>query len=231
LVNEIADGGENRNDSVAYGMRLTRSTNLNDMGRALVEKVYAPLFDYLIDHVAAESSVLYVLERFVRSVEWFTREQLYQEYLADTANGEMVYDKALRQFLFGEGINMPFSQAKSPAGVSDVLAELDSEDPLVCEVKLYTGDKRPIGTGLNQAVLYAQDHGKSVAYLVVLNLTDRTIQFPTDGDEKQPPPYLDVGGVRVYLLVVRALPPAASASKAGKPKPLTLTKDDLTHPE
>jgi hypothetical protein len=80
-------------------------------------------------------------------------------------------------------------------------------------------------------VLYAQDHGKSVAYLVVLNLTDRAIEFPTDGDEKQAPPYLDVGGVRVYLLVVRALPPAASASKAGKPKPLTLAKDDLTQPE
>lgn len=231
VINSIAEDPEGSQAILNYGHPLSSSTRLVEIARALVERIYAPLFDYLIDNVAAESSVLFTLDRFVRSIEWFTREELFADYEADTGKGEAVYDKALRQFLFNEGINMPYSQVKSPSGVADVLTDLEREDPLVCEVKLLVGDKRPLGTGLNQAVMYAADHGKTTAYLVIVNLTDRNLELPTDGDEKQAPRYVDVGGIRVYLIPVRALPPPTSASKAGKPKPLVITREDLTSPD
>ena len=210
--------------------RVTRSSNLNDAARELVERVYQPFFDYLIDHVAAESGVLFTLDRFVRNLEWFVRDELYAAYQADTAKGEAVYDQALRRFLFSEGINMPYSQVKSASGVSDVLSELESEDPLVCEVKLFIEDKRSIAGGLHQSVLYAQDHGKSSAYLVIINLSGRPLHLPTDGDDKHMPRYLDVSGVRVYLIPVRALPPATSASKAGKANPVVVTRQQVLDP-
>lgn len=232
LMNAVADDPDEERAAInfAHGMS-TGGGNLNDDSRALVERVYAPLFDFLNERVAQESSVLYMLDRFVRLVEWFDRSTLHEEYNKNTRQGEAVYDRALRRFLFQEGVNMPFSQTKSASGLSDVLSDLETEDPLICEVKLFIDDKRPLAGGVHQAVLYAQDYGKSSAYLVVINLSGRPLELPADGDEKAVPKYIDVGGVRVYLLPVRALPPATSASKAGKPNPVTISREDLTNPD
>jgi hypothetical protein len=213
------------------GLSWPSTTEEGRAARALVERVYAPLFDFLNERVAQDSSVLYMLDRFVRLVEWFDRNTLHEEYTKNTRQGEAVYDRALRRFLFQEGVNMPFSQTKSASGLSDVLSDLETEDPLICEVKLFVDEKRPLAGGVHQAVLYAQDYGKSNAYLVVINLSGRPLELPTDGDEKAVPKYIDVGGVRVYLLPIRALPPATSASKAGKPNPVTISRDDLTNPD
>lgn len=230
VINAVADDPQGQQGVLSFGHGLSSSNNLNDSARELVERIYQPFFDYLIDHVAAESSVLYILDRFVRYVEWFIREDLYIAYQADTANGERVYDQALRRFLFREGINMPYSQARSASGLSDVLTDLDTEDPLICEVKLFTGDKRSIAGGLHQAVLYAQDYGKNSAYLVIMNLSGRPLNLPSDGPESAPR-YHDLSGVRVYLMPVRALPPETSASKAGKAKPIVIMRESLVDPD
>lgn len=227
VMNAVADDPYPDRVSLTYGHNLSSSTHLQDMARDLVDRIYQPLFDYLIDYVGQDSSALYLLDRFARKVEWFTREDLYKAYQENTARGEDVYDRALREFLFSEGVNMPYSQTKSASGVSDILTDLESEETMLCEVKLFIDDKRPIASGLHQSVLYAQDHGKTTAYLVIMNLSGRPIHLPTDGDAKQNPPYLEVSGVRVYLIPIRALPPARSASKAGKADPVTFTRDHL----
>jgi hypothetical protein len=191
------------------------------------------LFDYLSERIGAESSVLYTLERYVRRVEWFEREDLHQRYLANRQNGEEVYDRDLRKFLFSEGINMPFSQAKSASGLSDVLTDLDTGDPFIGEVKLFDADshrKRELATGVNQAAAYAQDWRKTTGYLIVINLSGRPLELPTDGPKGTWPPYLDLGGNRVYLVAVRALP-TPTASKQGKPQPVTITREDLINPD
>jgi len=194
-----------------------------------------PLFDFLGDRVGAESSVLYVLERYVRRVEWFERHDLYERARVDTRKAEDVYDIDLRRFLFAEGINMPFSQAKSASGLSDVLSDLDTDDPLVCEIKIFDGadrGKRHLASGVNQAIQYATDYGKTVAHLVIINWSGRPLNLPNDGDTKPKswPPHIDVVGVRVYLISVRALP-TVSASKLGKPAPIDISRDDLVDPD
>lgn len=231
IVNRIADDENEQNAVINVAHGLASGNSLNEHSRALVERIYAPLFDYLDEQVAAESSMLYLLDRFVRRVEWFDRVKLYADYTAHTKQGEEVYDQALRRFLFDEGVNMPFSQAKSASGLSDVLSDLDTEDPLVCEVKLFLDEKRVLANGLHQAVLYAQDHGKSSAYLIIVNLSGRPLELPTDGDQAILPRFLDIGGVRVYLIPIRARPPETSASKAGKPKPVVVSRQDLTDPD
>lgn len=62
--------------------------------------------------------------------------------MGDSRKAEEVYDVHLRRFLFAEGINLPFAQAKSASGESDVLTDLDTDDPLVCEVKIFDADNR-----------------------------------------------------------------------------------------
>lgn len=218
---------------MGLGYAVTGAVNLDDMGRGLTEAVVRPFFDYIGERLGDESSVLYLLERYVRRMEWFDREALYGRYEANTQQGEKVYDIDLRRFLFDQGLNMPFSQPKSASGLSDALGELDTEDPLVCEIKLFDAgshDKRGIVSGIHQVINYAQDYGKKSAYLLIINLSGRPLDLPTDLSEKVWPPTVDVGGVRVHLIAVRALP-TASASKMGKTKPVTLTRQDLVAPD
>lgn len=207
--------------------------NLSDATRELVQRLISPLFDYLSEQVGQESNTLYVLERYVRRVEWFDRAELYDRYQANTGRGEEVYDTDLRRFLFSEGINMPFSQTKSASGHSDVVTDLETDDPFIGEIKLFDAvnhGKRELAGGLNQALQYALDWGKGTGYLVIVNLSGRPLNLPSDGPSEIRPPYLDVSGVRIYLLAVRALP-TASASKLGKANPVTVSRDDLLNPD
>jgi hypothetical protein len=233
IAAEDLDGADGLRIVINYARALGSGSDMNDMWREFAERILRPLFDYLDERVGAESSALYTLERYVRRVEWFERDGLYQRYLADRRNGEGVYDRDLRQFLFSEGINMPFSQARSASGLSDVLTDLDTGDPFIGEVKLFDADdhgKRELATGVNQATQYAQDWGKTTGYLIIINLSGRPLELPADGPEGAWPPYLDLGGVRVYLITVRALP-APTASQQGKPRPVSVTREDLINPD
>jgi len=235
LLRRIADNpADTARDAVlGYATRITRTSSADDTARAFAQMVLSPLFDFLIEQIGAQGSVLYVLERYVRRVEWFERDDLYQRYQADRQNGEAVYDLDLRKFLFSEGINMPFSQAKSASGLSDVLTDLDTGDPFIGEVKLFDADnhgKRELATGVNQATQYAQDWGKSTGYLVIINLSGRPLELPTDGPEGAWPSWVDLSRVRVYLIAVRALP-TPTASQQGKPRPVSVTREDLINPD
>jgi hypothetical protein len=216
-----------------FAHNFVSENNFNVMVRGLTEQVLAPLFDFLGERIADESSVLYLLERYVRRVEWFDRDMLYERYTANTRQGEKVYDDDLRRFLFDQGIDMPFSQPKSASGLSDVVGNLDSEDPLVCEIKLFDGGdhgKRNLASGVHQLLNYANDYTKHAAYLVVINLSGQPLELPSDDDAKRWPPYVTISGVRLHLLTVRALP-TVSASKLGKAKPTVVSRDDLTDPD
>src|SRR5262249_47550525 len=113
--------------------------NLDALCRTATETVVEPLIEWLQEEIGKSSDVLYLLERYVRRVEWFERARLWQTYEAATRR-EDVYDRDLRAFLFDQGIDYPFSQPRSASGEADVVAGTDSDDPLVCEVKLYDGE-------------------------------------------------------------------------------------------
>jgi hypothetical protein len=205
------------------------SQTLNEMARDFAEQVAQPLVDYLDEQIGEGTSVLYAIERYVRQIEWFDRDRLYVACSAAPRQAEDTYDRHLREFLFREGFNMPYSQQRSPSGLSDVLSDLESDDSLVCELKLYDGDNRGIAHlagGVTQALQYATDYGKSAAHLVIINLTARPLLLPNDGSVTAKPPYLDLPGVRVYLIQVRGLP-RQSASKQGRTEPLIVKRAKL----
>jgi hypothetical protein len=207
--------------------------NIHVVARQFVARIVSPLFDFLHERAGAEGNILYVLERYVRRVEWFDRDDLYDRAMDDTRKAERVYETDLRRFLFSEGINMPFSQPRSASGLSDVLVGVDTEDPLVCEMKIFDAvnrGKRHLASGVGQALQYAEDYVKQVAYLVIINLSGRPLTLPSEDDPKSWPPRVTIAGVRVYLIMVRALP-SASASKLGKPAPMTISYDDLVDPD
>jgi hypothetical protein len=229
-----SDNRRQRGPVLEYALALSYGNdNIHALARQFAERIVSPLFDFLRERVGAEASMLYVLERYVRRVEWFDRDDLYARAMEDTRKAEDVYDTDLRRFLFSEGINMPFSQAKSASGLSDVLAGLDTDGPLVCEIKIFDAanrGKRHLASGLNQAISYASDHAKQVAYLLIANLSGRPLILPTEDDLKTWPPRITIAGISVYLITIRTLP-TPSASKQGKPAPITITYEDLVDPD
>ena len=202
-------------DPTAVGRNLVYGRNLDEWVQAVTTQIVFPLVDFLQTRLATDSEVLHHLERMRRQVEWFEREKLFRQYEADTPRGEALYDTRVREFLFAEGIDFPFSQPASPAGKADVVAGLEGDDPLVCEIKLYDGKNYGpayLRRGVGQAIRYAHDYGKSSAHLVVFNLSDDRLQLPSDEPTGVNPPRLQIEGVTVFLIAVQAKP-LASASK------------------
>jgi len=198
--------------------------------RKAASEFVEPICHYLIERLGEASDVLYILERYCRRTAWFTRLELFEHYQNDTAHGEEIYDSDLRRFLFEEGIDFPYPKPRSASGEADLVANLENgDDPLICEVKLFDGGSygRPyLAKGFNQAISYARDYGKHVAYLVIFNLTDKLLRLPSDGSVTEKPPRIEEGGVTVYLVEVHALP-VASASTRGRAQTYEVTREQL----
>ena len=56
------------------------------------------------------------------------------------------------------------------------------------------------------------------------------IELPSDGTDGQWPRYLDLAGVRVYLIVARGRR-LASASNLDRPKPIVFSREDFVEPD
>ena len=184
----------------------------------LTEEVVDPLVNYLHDRVDAVGNVLYLLERFKLKAEWFRRKELYQLYVDETSIGEASLDQELRESLFDGGVDYPFSEPSSPSGKADIVASLDSDDPLVLEVKVFDPDrskgKGHIRQGFHQVLRYADDYNQSLGYLVVFNCSGRQLAFDSENTpEREFPPRVTHAGKTFFLISIDIHPDRASASR------------------
>jgi hypothetical protein len=180
MIERMATG---KSEAVGLAHSFSYERNINAGVREMTEKAIEPFIEYLEERIGSESEVLYLLERLKRRIEAFDQEELYAKYGTDTQHGEETYDRYIRKFPFDQGIDNPFSQPRSASGEADIVSGLDRNDPLVEETKLYDGEcynVAYVAKGFNQAVQYAQDYGKTVGHLVVVNLSDHNLQLPSD---------------------------------------------------
>ena len=185
--------------------------------------------NFLEYRIGTESDILYLLDKVKRRIEFFDKDRLYEDYLANKGHREDVYDQYVRRYLFDQGVDYPFSQPRSASGAADIVSGLETDDPFVSEIKLYDGDSYGVAylaKGFNQAVQYAQDYGKTSAYFLVMNLSDHNLHMPSDEDAQMWPPRLHAAGVTVYMVVIRTKP-LPSASKHGKQTTKHVVRGDL----
>ncbi|MFG2792893.1 hypothetical protein [Streptomyces sp. NPDC048419] len=232
LMQEVAEQDKTNPN---YGWQLASGYSRGDLAdswREFTEDILQHLFNYLGDRIGSQSSVLHTLERYKWRTEWFDRESLYARFLENKGSGEDVYVLDLQRFLFLEG-DYVVAKPRSASGEADLVGDLSTSDPLVCDGKIFgpQTSKTYIAKGFHQIIQYAHDYNKHVGYLVIYNVTDKLLEFPTDGASEAWPPYVEMSGVRVYFVAIRALPPATTASKAGKAKPVVITHKDLTDPD
>lgn len=171
-----------------YYMAISAGGSLDRTCSDFTDKIVTPFARYLTDRVNNGSNALALLLKYKRKVEWFTRRQLFEAIKSEierkTRKYEVLADMNLREYLFDQGVDYPFSAPNSPTGRADVIADIGDENLLALEIKLFDPaldyDRAHIKKGFGQVCKYMNDFGTPIGYLVIFNLTPKTIVFNTD---------------------------------------------------
>lgn len=205
-------------NTLSWTRHFSFETNYAAMLRDLTESVVDPLINFLHDRIDDGGNVLYLIERFKLKAEWFRRKELYSLYQNDTSVGEASLDQELRASLFEGGIDYPFSQPSSPSGKADIIALLDTDDPLVIEVKVFdptlSKGKSHLRQGFHQVLKYANDYNQSLGYLAIFNCSDRPLVISSEeASGAEFPPRITYGGKTFFVIPIDINPEIVSASK------------------
>lgn len=163
-------------------------------------------------------------------VEWFTHQKLSGLYntIPKNQQSEQLLEDDLRLFLFDNGVDYPFSTPKSISGRADIVGLIDSEDPLIVEIKIIDkkkgyGKQRVFG-GISQIFKYANDYNKNVGYLVIFNFDPIEINFKIDSSNGVP---CLIFNSRTYYIILINMSEPVQASKIGRLKSVEISSDEL----
>lgn len=205
--------------------------NVEERKERIIEDYISPIMYYLHDSLDKSNSTIYLLERYKKRTEWFTKSKLYAAYSSADKSYEQILEDDLRLFLFDQGIEYPFSTPKSASGRADVIGEIETNDPLIIEIKIVDKKKgygkERIKGGFTQITTYANDYNKNVGYLVIYNMDDVEINFKFNNNSILFPPSFIFNNKTFYFVVINVAT-YNSASNTGKLKELIITEQDLT---
>jgi len=214
-----------------YNVFWGRYGKYNDGIAAFLNSIVTPVINYLHDSLDNISYTLYILEKYKLRTEWFTKETLKEKYSNASKQYEQVFEDDIRLYLFDQGIDYPFSTPKSVSGRADVVSLVNTEDPLVMEIKIFDErkdyGKERIKSGFAQIVKYANDYHKNVGYLVVFNLDNVEIEIENREQDNKFPNRVMFNSKTFYIIVIN-LNDDVSASNQKKLKKITIALGDLS---
>jgi hypothetical protein len=197
----------------------------------ITDMIVVPIVHFFVDQIELSSAIMYVLLRYKRWVEWFEADYLRDVYKAEEHGGETALDENLRQFLFESGIDYPFSQPASPRGRVDIVAGLETDDPLVLEIKVWDSTKGyredRVRDGLRQVMDYANKYGKDTGYVVVFNLDQQPLSFDDQKNVSEWPPKLERGGKIYYFIDIHIAEKTKPVSQREKGKQVDVKNVEL----
>jgi len=227
-LTQLANVGD-RNE--AWNLLARIDSNRPGAQSTFAQEVIAPLSEYLVDCLGASTRMLHLLVRYKRWAEWFKAKHLRQLYQDGRNGGEQALDASLRCFLFESGIDYPLSQPASPGGRADVVAGLDTDDPLVLEVKVWDSSKRykedRVRDGLRQVMDYAKKYGKDTGFVIVFNLDQEPLSFINQTNKRLWPPHIERGGGTYFFLDIHIPKKPKPISQRDKGKPVRVIEIDL----
>lgn len=196
----------------------------------IVDDFVSPILNYLHDRLDKTNATIFLLEKYKKRTEWFTRHKLSKAYTSASSNYEQIFEDDLRLFLFDQGMDYPFSTPMSSSGRADIVGEIETDDPLIVEIKILDSKKKygkdRIKKGFSQIVKYANDYHKDAGYLVIFNMDNVELNFKFD-DNKSFPVSFNFSGKTFYFIVINC-EREESASKVGTLKEVVITGEDLT---
>ncbi|MES2948170.1 MAG: hypothetical protein V4858_06450 [Pseudomonadota bacterium] len=206
---------------LAVGIGLMRTVSVSEALNGFREAYLEPFYEYLDESLDQQATVLSMLLKYKRKVEWFEREQLAE--LAE--KGERRLAEHLYAYLFDQGLNFHI-EPQSASGEADLVAE-----ELVLDAKIFDGAPTSRGVrylkhGLNQLLTYTRDFHQSVGYLVIYRTCPEDLHFTFDRSDSLVP-FVNFGGKTLYFLVVDICEHASSASKRGALRAHLVQEDEL----
>lgn len=223
----IDSGNEDEPFQIAYAVGFY-GQNTSDGSHFFLEQFLMPFYEYLEQHIEEYSSVLYIIEKFKLRSQWFERERLFSLYAADHTHGEATLDKVLREFLFDNGIEYPFSTPASASGRADIVASLHTPDPVIIEVKVFDGESRGrtyMRQGIRQINEYMTDYNKDVGYLVIFNVCDRELRFSLSNADK--PLRISLQNKTIFLIDIDIFHDIQPASERPQLQVYEIKEDEL----
>jgi hypothetical protein len=214
-----------------YESSIFYGNSFREGQQTAIEELITPLVYFIHDSLDRSNSTIYLLEKYKRRTEWFTRSALLNSYTNAIKNFEQIFEDDLRMFLFDQGIDYPFSTPKSTSGRSDIVGAIDTSDPIIIEIKVLDkskgyGKKRIID-GFTQIYKYANDFNKDFGYLVIFNLDDAELKILLNEKSSLFPPMLSFNNKSFFFIIVNLIY-VDSASKQGKLGVIEIGENDLT---
>jgi len=196
----------------------------------IINDIITPIVYFFHDKLDKSNSIIYLLEKYKRRVEWFTKSILSNKYKNAQKEYEDILEEDLRLFLFDQGIDYPFSTPKSASGRTDIVGALDTENPLIVEIKILDKDKgyglNRIKSGFHQIVKYSEDYSKDVGYLVLYNFDKIRYDFKFNESSKIFPPKL-IFNNKIYYFIMIDMYDGETASKLGEIKKIEINENDI----
>ncbi len=196
--------------------RSLTSSHFEDLDRVFVEAFVDPLVNYIEDRLEEGGSILALLLRYKRRVEWFDRARLYSIARKRPARAARALDDDLRRFLLESGVDYPFSRA---AELPDAESRIVDDRPLALETRLFdpakSCDEDHLREGFVQAVAFATEYGRPAGYLVTFNLTPQRLLFRTSSPRDQVPSVRS-GGKRIFVVSIHTNPDVALDPETGR---------------
>lgn len=197
----------------------------------IVENYISPIIYYLHDQLDKSNSIIYLLEKYKRRTEWFTKKDLFNQYTSADKSYEQILEDDLRLFLFDQGVDYPFSTPMSASGRADVVGEIDTDDPLIVEIKIFDREKgygkERIRDGFSQIVKYCNDYSKDVGYLIIFNMDKAELNLNFSEKNNIFPASIKFNNKVFYFIIINSSC-RETASKSGSINEVEITEYELT---
>jgi hypothetical protein len=231
MIRYTIDIGTGKLDKLFW--HILSKKDRSDQLDAFNEEYVNPFYQYIDERIDDFNSTLYLLQKYKYACEWFERDRLFNQYKGDESRGEANLDRDLRKFLFLQGIDYPFSSPLSASGRVDVIAELDTDNPLVLEIKIFDldkgYDKAYIRKGFRQAYDYANDYNEPIGYLFVFKTCERDLVFNLT--ENGMPRKVIFGDKTIFIIQADIFVHSKSSSERKKLDPYVIDEDYLISSE
>lgn len=201
---------------------------IQDSCNHYTEHLFNPLYYYYDEKLDDSDVLLYLFFKYKRLCEWFKRGKLYKAVEENPGKRESLLDSNLREFLFKEGVDFPFSKPETPKGKADVVINIE-ERPLPIEIKLFDDQsykKDYLRKGFTQALHYANDYNQSIGYLIVFNLSNKLLQFGNNSTENYFP-YIEIQNKAIFIIPIDLHPILVSASQDKNLEIVNIDEKDL----
>jgi hypothetical protein len=188
-----------------------------------------PFYEYVDEHLDDRNLILYSLERYKRTCEWFERDRLFRMWSAETQRGEKLLALDLYRYLFEQGIEFHI-EPWSASGEADMVATQASENPLIADVKVFNPDKGKgksyVIRALQQVYTYTCDYNQPLGYVVIFNTSGSQLRFAL-ASPAQPVPRVLFNNKTIFFLAIDIFPHSEPASQRKILETVEITEEEL----